>query len=63
MDKCPKCGSKFGFYEKLRTNYQQYYTWDGSPSHATDGLTYGGKRQYCGECNKDVTALIAGEAK
>lgn len=52
---------------KLRTNYQQYYGWNGEISHATDGLTYGGKRIYCGQCNKDVTeyaeALIAKEAK
>ncbi len=54
MNKCPRCGSTL-YYEKHRKTYKQYFNWDGTVSHASDGKNYGGKRKYCGECDLDVT--------
>lgn len=58
MEKCPKCGSEGGYYEKQIKYYTQYFYWDGSVSHASDGKNYGGTRRYCVDCDKDVTKYI-----
>lgn len=55
-DKCPKCGSGYGYYENPILALEQLYNWDGSPIDANDrGRVRGGKRKFCCECKKDVT--------
>lgn len=58
MDRCPKCGGETGYCRKLRTSYEQHYDWDGNPSYAADGKTYGGRRAYCLECARILRNIL-----
>lgn len=58
---CPTCKAKYGWWEKRQQSYGQYFLPNGVASHATDGhgVGRGGRRKYCYECNRDITACVS----
>lgn len=58
---CPSCKKIIGWFEKVRTSYRQYYNPNGEGSNTSEGVTHGGTRKYCFDCNRDITDLVIEE--
>lgn len=57
---CPKCGSNDGYYQRgIISRYTQYYDFSGEPVEASENMYIsGGKRRYCNNCSRDITAFV-----
>jgi hypothetical protein len=55
---CPYCGGTSGYYDCNVTRYEQHYTFDGAPAHASDpDHVRGGLQKFCSDCGRRLRCL------
>ena len=59
---CPRCKAILGWFENRVLYGDQFFDADGSASHFSDkGVSRGGRRKYCYECERDITTCVLNE--
>ena len=55
---CPRCGGDGGFILKKTMCYEHWFDWSGAAVSYEGTNGQGGKRKYCADCRKDITAFV-----